>query len=103
MNGEIVEVHKFSNDNNTLFCLDCGINWTGKPEIKYLTDEEIKKEKEKRGIDDKFINDRDITHKNLKLLQKAKKKEEKAKKKAAKNVKVKTGKQQDVKKVKIKK
>ena len=99
--GEIVHVHAFLSDDHNLFCENCGLNWQGEIEKKYLTLEEIDKEKEKRGIDEEYIFDRNFTKMNIRNLAKRVYKEEKRKaqgkesnknkktKKCNKNVKIK--------------
>lgn len=121
LNGELVELHDFVTDESTLFCGECGIEWTGRPEIKYLTTEEIEKQKKLRGIDDEYIYQRNNTAKGQALMRsyikekirQKKKKDKEAKKEAKRNgitknknnqsqpIKVKT-KKEDNKNVKVK-
>lgn len=89
LNGEIVEVHSFVSDENTLFCLHCGLNWSGRPKVIYLNEEEIEKEKKRRGIDEEFINKRNISKDNLRILKKAAKQNRKKNKKQQKKNKIK--------------
>lgn len=84
LNGEIVEIHSFMDSENILFCSNCGLEWNGIPEIKYLTDEEIDEEKKKRGIDDDFIMERNFTMKGLIYLKRRMHQEEKRKKRQIK-------------------
>lgn len=86
LNGELVELNKFVSDENILFCADCEIQWSGIPEIRYLDNQEIEEEKEKRGITDEYIYLRNNTRAGRALMKsyvKQKKKEEKANRKKA--------------------
>lgn len=84
LNGEIVEIHSFMDSENILFCDNCGLEWSGVPEVKYLTDEEIDAEKNKRGISDEYIMQRNFTMQGLIYLKRKMHQEEKRKKKQAK-------------------
>lgn len=63
--GELVQVRNRVRDpaDTNCFCLDCKAEWHGKIQTQYLTEEEILKEKELRGITDELIeskkNERD--------------------------------------------
>ena len=82
--GELVEIHSFIQEDDMLFCADCGINWAGRPEVKRLTIEEIEKEKEARGITEEYIYEHNLTPKHLKLVKKENKKSKKLKEKEMK-------------------
>lgn len=114
LNGELVELHNFISDEFTLFCDECGIEWHGQPEIKYLTMQEIEEQKMLRGIDDEYIYQRNNTSKGRALMKayireknREKKREQRLEKKM-KNTKVKGNKENEKNtnanvKVKIKK
>lgn len=98
MNGEIVELHNFIDDEEMLFCDSCKIQWHGQPEVRYLTQEEILEQMQLRGIDDEYIYQRNNTFQGRLLMHsfvKQKKKEEKRKKRSEKKVKVKTVKKEE--------
>lgn len=82
--GELVEIHSFIQEEDMLFCSDCGLNWAGRPEIKRLTIEEIEKQKEARGITEEYLYENNFTPQHLKMIRKETKKAKKAQEKQAK-------------------
>lgn len=90
--GELVEIHSFIQEGDMLFCSDCGLNWAGRPEIKYLTIDEIEKEKEIRGITEEYIYEHNFTPQHLKIIRKETKKIKKMQAKQAKKQKKKNNK-----------
>lgn len=88
LNGELVELNKFVSDEKTLFCNECLIQWRGEPTVRYLTYEEVEKEKEERGITEEYIYLRNNTRGGRALMRayiKQKRKEEKKQRKKQKS------------------
>jgi len=92
LNGELVEAELGTvfDDENNLFCRDCGARWYGEVEIKYLTLEERMQQRELRGINEEMIDEYSILSLNrferkqaVKIINKEKKKVQKIKTKQA--------------------
>lgn len=56
-NGEIQSIrHKCRTPDSSLcFCMNCGIEWKEKPQIRFFTKKEIEMEKNRRGISQEAI------------------------------------------------
>lgn len=77
--GEIVQIYSHYNIDYNLFCEKCGLQWQGEIIRKYVTEEEIEMEKERRGITEDYIYDRNFTKQNIRKRVKRIYREEKRK------------------------